>query len=415
MKKLITILFMLLIFSNINAQIESDITFNYRNIKTDTIIKYPMASNFQWNLSLKWDTISTAPDSLYTEQSRLQDSINLYASDTLLYYNLAKTNCGDTLKYDSIADTLLTLKNVYLEIDTTLQALKDSASIALTTYLNLDTTYNASLDSIPIYTSIWQAENVIYKLEQDSALITDSITYTPLIDSMQAQILIYTALRDTAYLTDTATALLYQDTINTFLVLDTLYKDSLLYTFNLYQDSIDVNDTLIAYQTTYKQILKNLISANKVNILSTQKYITGITGQITKNLTIIQVYTNSIASNTLLRNNSDSLCTYYNSLFTVADTTVDYYLTLRGVVDANITLSDSLIGVSLQYTIYMSNDGVNWNLYSTEYDVTTTESTGNIMLEDTNFTGKWFGLRIRSTSVTRGYIRGHIITKKNTR
>jgi hypothetical protein len=63
----------------------------------------------------------------------------------------------------------------------------------------------------------------------------------------------------------------------------------------------------------------------------------------------------------------------------------------------------------------MSNDGVNWNLYSNEYDVTTTDSSGNIMLEDTNFTGKWLGLRIRSTSVTRGYIRGHIITKKNTR
>ena len=200
-----------------------------------------------------------------------------------------------------------TLKNVYLEIDTTLQALKDSANIALTTYLNLDTTYNASLDSIPIYTAIWQAENVIYKLEQDTALLTDSATYTPFIDSVQAQILVYTALRDTAYLTDSTTALLYQDTINTLLTLDTLYKDSLLYTFNLYQDSIDVNDTLIAYQPTHKQILKNLISANKVNILGTQKYITSITGQITKNLTIIQVYTNSIASNTLLRNNSDSL------------------------------------------------------------------------------------------------------------
>lgn len=352
---------MLLIVSNINAQIESDITFNYRNIKTDTIIKYNMLSNQQWALSLNWDTISTAPDSLYTEQSRLQDSINLYASDTLLYYNLASTNCGDTVALDSIVDTLNTLVVYRYELDTSLNALKDSATLALTAYLELDTTYQNKLDSVPIVIAGYEA------LE-----------------------LVYTALRDTAYLTDSAAAILYNDTVQ-------------------FYDSLSKTGAIL---TTY---YKNLKSANRVKIFSTQTYITTTTKQITSNLANLTALLTTYSTNVALLNIKDSLCTLYNSLYAEADSIVSAYVLLQDSIDSLITLSDSLIGVSLQYTIYMSNDAENWSLYDTNYDVTSTDSKGNIMFTDNQFTGKYFGLRIRSTSVTRGYIRGIMLTKYNFR
>ena len=360
MRKIITLI-MLFITIGAFAQIESDITFQYRNIKSDTIIKYPMTSNFQWNLALSWDTISTAPDSLYAEQKRLQDSINLYALDTIKFKSLASANCGDTLIYDSISDTLKTLKTFYLEADTTLRALRDSAVAVQIVYLDRDTMLKNKLDSVPIVIAGYTATKNIY-----------------------------IALRDTAYLTDTSLAILYNDTV---LFYDSLSKTSKALTL-LYKDSLN---------------------SNKILWVSNATYITSVNRLIVSNTLYYQDVNIKDSLNTLKFNISDSLCTFYNAKFTVADTTVDYYVALRELQDSLILLSDSLIGVSLQYTIYMSNDGVLWNLYSNEYDVTTTASNGNIMFEDTNFTGKYLGLRIRSTSVTRGKIKGYLITKRNIR
>lgn len=415
MKKLILFLFMLLIVSNINAQIESDITFQYRNIKADTIIKYPMTSNFQWNLALSWDTISTAPDSLYAEQKRLQDSINLYSLDTIKFKSLASTNCGDTLIYDSISDTLKTLKTFYLEADTTLRALRDSAVAVQIVYLDRDTMLKNKLDSVPIVIAGYNAIEASYIVLRDSALYKDSIIYQPFIDSVATEILTYTALRDTAYLTDTVTALLYQDTINTLLALDTLYSDSLIINYTLYNDTVQFYDSLSKTSKALTLLYKDSLNSNKILWVSNATYITSVNRLIVSNTLYYQDVHIKDSLNTLKFNFSDSLCTFYNAKLVVADTTVDYYVALREIQDSLILLSDSLIGVSLQYTIYMSNDGVLWNLYGTNFDVTTTASEGNIMFEDTNFTGKYFGLRIRSTSVTRGKIKGYLITKRNIR
>ena len=41
-----------------------------------------------------------------------------------------------------------------------------------------------------------------------------------------------------------------------------------------------------------------------------------------------------------------------------------------------INTADSINSGSLQFSIYMSNDGINWNLYNALYDVTVTDAYG---------------------------------------
>ena len=61
MKKITLFLIMFFAITFANAQIQDDITFNYTNIKADTIISYPMFSNFQWSLNLIWNDLTNAP------------------------------------------------------------------------------------------------------------------------------------------------------------------------------------------------------------------------------------------------------------------------------------------------------------------------------------------------------------------